>query len=126
MEILQIAGFVLAALTVLSILKQYNPSYLVPASIASCAVLLFAILRALGPLLYFVESLSGYAQWTDIGCVLKAVVIALLTQGVQELCREAGQFALAGRVELAGKLCILLVAMPLFVALSDILLELLR
>ncbi|MEG2434807.1 MAG: stage III sporulation AC/AD family protein [Ruthenibacterium sp.] len=126
MEIIQVAGFALASLAVLGILKQYNPSYLIPASIASSACLFFVILRALSPLLNFVESLAGYAQWTDVGCVLKAVAIALLTQGVQELCREAGHFALAGRVELAGKLCILLVAMPLFVALSDILLELLR
>lgn len=126
MDMIQIAGFTLAALAVLSLLKQYNPAYLVPASIASCAVLLLMILRALGPLLTFVESLSAYAQWADVGCVLKAVAIALLTQGVQELCREAGHFALASRVELAGKLCILLVALPLFVTLSDILLELLR
>ena len=40
--------------------------------------------------------------------------------------QEAGQTALAGRVELAGKVAVLLAAMPLFTVLTDTLLALLR
>ena len=47
-------------------------------------------------------------------------------QCTQDLCREAGQTALAGRVEFAGKAAMLVAALPLFSALADILLELLR
>ena len=57
---------------------------------------------------------------------IKAVAIALMAQSVQDLCMEAGQTALAGRVELAGKVAVLLAAMPLFTVLTDTLLALLR
>lgn len=49
-----------------------------------------------------------------------------MAQSVQDLCMEAGQTALAGRVELAGKVAVLLAAMPLFTVLTDTLLALLR
>ena len=58
--------------------------------------------------------------------VFKAVAIALMAQSVQDLCMEAGQTALAGRVELAGEVAVLLAAMPLFTVLTDTLLALLR
>ena len=60
-----------------------------------------------------------------IGAVCKAVVIAVLAQGVQDLCQQAGQAALAGRVELAGKTAVLLAALPLLNTLAETLLSLL-
>ena len=126
MEFLQLIGFALASLAVITILRQYNPTYSVPAGIACCTVLLILSLRALTPLLSFVERLAAYSTGTDIGIVFKAVAIAVLTQTTQDLCREAGHTALAGRVEFAGKIAILLAAMPLFVSLADTILELLQ
>ena len=126
MEFLQLVGFALASLAVLTILKQYNPTYAVPAGIACCALLLVLSLRALTPLLSFVQRLAAYSNGTDIGIVFKAVAIAVLTQTTEDLCKEAGHIALAGRIEFAGKIAILLAAMPLFVSLADTILELLR
>ena len=83
-------------------------------------------MQALGPVLSCVETLSQFSGFEHLGTVFKAVAIALMAQSVQDLCMEAGQTALAGRVELAGKVAVLLAAMPLFTVLTDTLLALLR
>ena len=119
-------GFCLCALVLLSVLRQYNPGYAVLAALACCMVLLWFVMQALGPVLSFVETLSQFSGFEHLGTVFKAVAIALMAQSVQDLCMEAGQTALAGRVELAGKVAVLLAAMPLFTVLTDTLLALLR
>ena len=116
----------LCALVLLSVLRQYNPGYAVLAALACCMVLLWFVMQALGPVLSFVETLSQFSGFEHLGTVFKAVAIALMAQSVQDLCMEAGQTALAGRVELAGKVAVLLAAMPLFTVLTDTLLALLR
>lgn len=126
MEILKLFGFAVAALLLYSVLYQYNRSYAVVLSLLCCVVLLLFAVRAAQPVLIFVQRLSAYTQWGDISAVFKAVAVALLTQFTQDLCRESGQTALAGRVEFAGKIAILLCAMPLFASLADIILELLQ
>ena len=60
----------------------------------------------------------------DIFKILGFCLCALVLLSVLRL--EAGQTALAGRVELAGKVAVLLAAMPLFTVLTDTLLALLR
>lgn len=112
MDIFKILGFCLCALVLLSVLRQYNPGYAVLAALACCMVLLWFVMQALGPVLSFVETLSQFSGFEHLGTVFKAVAIALMAQSVQDLCMEAGQTALAGRVELAGKVAVLLAAMP--------------
>ena len=101
MDIFKVLGFCLCALVLLSVLRQYNPGYAVLAALACCMVLLWFVMQALGPVLSFVETLSQFSGFEHLGTVFKAVAIALMAQSVQDLCMEAGQTALAGRVELA-------------------------
>lgn len=125
MEILKILGFVLCALVLLDVLRQYNPTHAVLAALACCAVLLWFVGQALGPVSALVRRLSQLSGSEHIGSVCKAVVIAVAAQAVQDLCAQAGQTALAGRVELAGKAAVLLAALPLFQTLAETLLSLL-
>ena len=54
----------------------------------------------------------------------KTIGIALVVQVGGNLCRDAGESALAAVVETAGTLCALLAALPLLRAVLDMLLEL--
>ena len=56
-------------------------------------------------------------------CVVGAL-LALVVQVGGNLCRDAGESALASVVETAGTLCALLAALPLLRAVLDMLLEL--
>ncbi|MBR6823478.1 MAG: stage III sporulation protein AD [Firmicutes bacterium] len=50
--------------------------------------------------------------------VLKCIGIAYLAEFTAELCRDAAQGALALKVQLAGKLSVLLLALPLLAAVT--------
>lgn len=125
MEIFKLLGFCLCALVLLDVLRQYNPSHAVLAALACCIVLLWSVAQAIGPAVDFFRRLSQLSGLEHIGTVCKAVAIAVVAQGVQDLCQQAGQTALAGRVELAGKAAVLLAALPLLNTLADTLLSLL-
>ncbi len=126
MDIFKILGLCLCALCILSVLRQYVPSYWVAAALACGVVILGCALRLLEPALSFVREIAGLAGGETIGIVLKASLIAILTQSVQDSCAQAGQTSLAGHVELAGKAAVLLAALPLFQTLIDTLGALLR
>lgn len=126
MEAVKAFGFALAILVLLTVLRQYSPGYAVLTSLAGSAVLLILAAQALQPVLAFVKTLGGVSGAENLTSVFKAVAIALLMQFVQDLCQEAGQTALAGRVELAGKAAVLWAAMPLFTGLVQTLTELLQ
>ena len=75
------------------------------------------------------EELARIDRLTDLagisravfGPVLKATAIGLLTQIAAGFCRDAGEGALAGALELGGVLAILYVSLPLFSAVLDLL-----
>lgn len=125
MEIAKLMAFSICILVLLSILKQYNPGAAVLTALGGCIVLIWYIVRAAEPIVEFVKMLSQMSGFEHLDSVLKAVAIALLTQSVQDLCTQSGQTALAGRIELAGKIAVLAAALPLFAVLTDTLLALL-
>lgn len=51
--------------------------------------------------------------------VLKVVGIAYLTGFGAEVCRDAGERATAGKLELAGKIIILITALPVLIAVLE-------
>lgn len=126
MDIIKIAAFAIICIMLLGLLRQYAPSIAAPAAVACCAMLLLLVLQAVSPILEYAQKLSAYTEWGDFESVCKAVAITLIAQTAQDLCRESGHTALAGQVNFAGKVAVLIVALPLFATLSDTLLGLLR
>ncbi|HEY8552693.1 MAG TPA: stage III sporulation protein AD, partial [Thermaerobacter sp.] len=57
--------------------------------------------------------------------LLKIVGVAYLAEFGAQLCRDAGESALAAKVELAGKVVILLLAVPILMAVLELLIGLL-
>lgn len=71
--------------------------------------------------------LSGTGVDSDyISIVFKALGICILTQIASDLCRDCGESALATKTELAGKIAILAVAMPMITSLAQISIELIN
>ena len=65
------------------------------------------------PVFDFLNQLNSQLNGDALACVWKAAGILILTQAVQDVCREAGHAALAGRVEMLGRLAALAAALPL-------------
>ena len=109
------------------LLRRSNPELQIPLAAAACAFILFGTLQLLSPVRELLEraaALSGLGgEW--FLPVAKCVVIAVVTKGASDLCRDGGQSAVAGAVELGGAAAALLVSLPLLNALLAFLEEML-
>ncbi|MEG1887224.1 MAG: SpoIIIAC/SpoIIIAD family protein [Oscillospiraceae bacterium] len=105
---------VLASILVL-FLKSYRPDFaLVTATAAGCVVL-FLILIKVVPLFESFQSIlekSGVNS-AHFKIVFKALGICYLSQAASDICRDFGQTSLAGKVDLAGKVAIVTLTIPI-------------
>ncbi len=127
MDMIKIIGVgitgAVAALTV----KQYKPEMALPIGIVT-AVLLF--LMVLSQVNYVIDIIRMTASGINIkpeyiSAILKMIAVAYLTQFGAEMCRDAGQNAIAAKVELAGKILIVVLSIPIMLSLMNLLLGLL-
>lgn len=122
MDIFSVIGIALVSAVLCLLLKQYKPEYAMVASIA-CGVLIFSmVLGSMLPLLHSVTRLleTVSAKTDSVKAIVKTLGVCYVTQLASDACRDAGQTAIASKVELAGKVCILLLALPLFQQLLEI------
>ena len=85
-------------------------------ALAVCVAVLAALARGLEEVTDFLRELL---DWGGLSMelftpLLKTVAIALVSRTGGALCRDAGEGAMAGLVEIAGAFAALLVSLPLF------------
>ncbi|MBR3706277.1 MAG: hypothetical protein IKM19_04850, partial [Firmicutes bacterium] len=71
----------------------------------------------------YMENLYGQLSYGKeyFPVIIKALAIAYLTEFTASLCEDAGQKSIGTKVELAGKIAIFFVAIPVFTSLLDLL-----
>ena len=123
MIIIKICAVAIAAVILISLIRIYKPEFTAEAVLAGSLILLFYIV---GTIRYSFESLEilyselSYGK-TYLPIILKALGIAYLTEFTSELCLDAGEKSIAGKVELAGKIVIFFLALPVFTSLLELL-----
>lgn len=117
-----IIGIGLIAAMISVLLRQYKPEFALLTALAA-TILIFAMMaRWITPAIERIRELLGQspALSESSATLLKAVGICFVTQLACDLCRDAGENAIASRVETAGKAAILLVSLPLFEQVLDL------
>ena len=116
MNVVGIAGIAVCAAVIASMLRRYHQEYAVLLGIAAGVVILLEIfaniapvMRQIGTLLSATGISAGYAV-----ILLKTLGVCFLTQFAADACRDAQENALAAKVELGGKIAIVVLALPLF------------
>ncbi len=96
-------------------LKKYSPETSVVIAIAGGIIILLWVISETNPILSEINiciSTAGIdSDYMEI--LLKSVGICFVCQFASDSCRDAGQNALASRVELASGITIILLALPL-------------
>ena len=116
MEIVALSGIAILAAILAVMLKKYNPEYSILISLGAGALLLWMILSKISPAISQIRELISAAGISgEYGVILlKTLGVCFLPQLSADSCRDAGEGALAAKVELAGKLFIVILALPLF------------
>lgn len=107
------------------LLKNEKSEYAVFISMAGCVLIFMFGISKLEVILAAIGRLKGYlgAGSEYLPILLRIVGITYLAEFAADLCRDAGFSAVAGQVELAGKLTIMAVGLPVLLALLEVLEE---
>lgn len=114
MDIITVCAFSLISLCVVVLVKQLRQE-LVPLTIAVIGVVFLGYLMLqLKPVIDFISNTakeSGMGGYFAI--LIKALAVALSCQVCAEICRDCGENTLASKVELAGKIGIIILSLPI-------------
>ena len=121
MSMLQLAGFSTAAALAALTLRRLKPDMGAALALAAGVLLTGLVLPSL---LQVVEGLSGLAKAggvkdATLTTLMKITGMSLLADFAAQTCRDAGEEGLAQRTELAGRVMILLLALPTMRALLE-------
>jgi len=110
------------------LLKGTKPELAIGISIVTCCIIIFFSVDGIKSVFSDFEEIIEYsgvdAKYFFI--VIKIIGIAYLTQFASELCRDSGQNAIAVKLELAGKICVLVLTMPIIKSFLEIVINILN
>lgn len=122
-----IAIAIITALIVLFLKESRLSGLSLIAAIAGGAIIIIRLLPALSTLLEgytALGSISGISSYY-FGLILKIIGIAYICEFGAQLCRDASQGAIALKIELAAKIAILILALPVLSSIVNAVIELL-
>lgn len=111
-----------------ALVKRSNREYALIISVAACVVIFFVILDSFEPVIAQITHMTDYGGVSGeiLPVILKAVGIATVGQLAENVCKDAGESAMAYVVSLAAKAAVIAVALPLFAKVFEYLEEIVK
>lgn len=127
MEIVKIIGIGLLTVFASMMLKSLKPEFSLLISLAGGLIVLFMTVN------YLVELISAFTNIIDktglnndlLKSVLKIIGVGYLTEFAGNICVDSGNSSMADKIILAGKIVILVMALPIINSIIDILVNIL-
>lgn len=126
MEMVQIAGLGFVVTLLILIIKRQKPELAVQLSITLAVIVFLMVLDKLAVVLALFRDLADKAQISQmyLNTILKIIGIAYITEFSSQVCRDAGESAVAGKVEFAGKVMVMIMAIPIIALVLDTIVKL--
>ncbi|MBP1759865.1 MAG: stage sporulation protein [Firmicutes bacterium] len=126
MEIWQIVGLALIVTIFCVVLKQIRPEIALQLSILAGASIFILIISKIRVIVDLLQTLADQANISSyyLLIILKIVGVAYLAEFGAQVCRDAGESALGTKIELAAKVGVILLAIPIIVAITESLVRL--
>ncbi|WP_084138813.1 stage III sporulation protein AD [Halalkalibacter okhensis] len=127
MDIIQIVGLGLIATFLALVVKEQKPLFAFMLTVF-VGVLIFLFL--IDEIAKIVKMLEGIAEQANMNMmylqtILRIIGIAYIAEFGSQIAKDAGQAAIASKIELAGKILILVMAIPILTAVIEMVLSLL-
>ena len=126
MDMVQVVGIGMTAGLLILVVRRSHPELAVQITIVVAGIVFFLVLDKLRMI---IELFTEMAKRAGIGemyliILLKIIGISYLVEFGAQVCRDAGESAIASKVELAGKVMILVMAVPIIAFALDTILRL--
>jgi len=125
-EIWQIVGLALIVTVISVVLKQIRPEIALQLSILAGAAIFILIMSKIKVIVDLLQTLAEQANISSyyLLIVLKIVGVAYLAEFGAQICRDAGEGALATKIEIAAKVGVIVLSIPIIVAITESLVRL--
>ncbi len=121
MEIIKIIGVALISVIIVIILKQSRPEFAIYASIIAGVIILTMLITKMTVIISLIQNITAKSniniQFVQI--LLKITGIAILTEFAMSVCKDAGESAIASKVDIGGKVLIISMSIPIMNALLE-------
>ncbi|AFM01251.1 MULTISPECIES: stage III sporulation protein AD [Desulfitobacterium] len=121
MEIWQIVGIALVVAIIGVVLKELRKEIALQLTILTGVIIFTLILDKIKIVIDLLQNLADQANISSyyLIIVLKIVGVAYLAEFGADICRDAGEKALATKIEIAAKVGVLVLAIPIIVAILE-------
>lgn len=115
MNIMTIVAFGIIATVLILLLKEQKPEFVIQIRVAAGAIIFLALAGSIYMIMKFFEDLAYQADLNMIflGTMLRIIGIAYITEFGAQICQDANEGALANKIILAGKILMLILAIPI-------------
>lgn len=125
MDIIQIVAIGIVSTIIIIVVKEYKPELAIQISIVTGLIIFASIL---GKINSVITVLKFYAAKADVeifyfSIILKVVSIAYITEFGAQICKDTGEMTIGKKIEFAGKVLIMVLAIPIFAALFDVIIR---
>lgn len=126
-DVIKIIGIGLLALIIIVILKQYKPEFAIYVSMIAGGLILVLAIQKLTGIINLLQSLANktYINKSFLSILLKITGIAFITEFAVSICSDAGEKAIASKIEIGSKVIIIAMSIPIITSLLELVIEIL-
>lgn len=127
MEILKIVSVAVAGTVLACVLKKESPPFAMAVSIATGVIIFLQILSCFSQIISTLYEITGEGGIDGgyVSLILKITGIAYISQLGCEICKDAGESAIGTKIEIAGKILIAYICLPLITAIFGTVMDIL-
>lgn len=127
MEIIKIVGIGIVSTMLIVILKETRPEFALYISLLT-GILIFSMI--LSQLAFVIQTLNSLARRVNVefayfSTIIKVIGMAYIVEFGAQTSRDAGEDSIAMKIELAGKVIIMVLAIPILLALMELVIKIL-
>lgn len=127
MEMIQIVGLGLVATVLILVIKEQKPLFAFLIAASTGIYIFLVLVGKIGGIIEVLEQLaeSTGVQMIYLKTILKIIGIAYIAEFGAQIVRDAGQESIASKIELAGKVMIMVLAIPIISIIIETVIKLL-
>lgn len=121
MNVFSVAVFSLMACFAGVILKHFSHPIAPFVGIIAVLCILSVSMISLSPVIDFIKTIDKVERFNELYSVmLKGLGISVLSETASNICKDCGEASLASKVELASKVSILILSLPLLTSILEL------
>ncbi|WP_112181279.1 MULTISPECIES: stage III sporulation protein AD [Paraliobacillus] len=125
MAIIQIVTIAIIASLLVLLVKEQKPTFAFLIVLVTSVIIFFFVMEYIGKVIELIRALSNKANIDNmyLETILQIIGISYVAEFGAHLTRDAGLVSVAAKIELAGKLLIIVLAVPILTAVVETILN---